>query len=68
MSLSDCEMCWDTPCTCGWKYRFYSEDSLKNLIKILNKVLEFKQQNPKSKFSNYKNPDDKKFLEYLKNI
>lgn len=22
MSLSDCSKCWDTPCTCGWGYRF----------------------------------------------
>jgi hypothetical protein len=24
MSLSDCIKCWNTPCTCGWEYRFYS--------------------------------------------
>lgn len=21
MSMSDCEKCWDTPCSCGWGYR-----------------------------------------------
>jgi hypothetical protein len=25
MALSDCEKCWDTPCTCGWDYRRRSE-------------------------------------------
>ena len=25
MALSDCEKCWDTPCTCGWEYREYSK-------------------------------------------
>ncbi|WP_300102549.1 hypothetical protein [Flavobacterium sp.] len=22
MSLSDCIMCWNTPCSCGYEYRF----------------------------------------------
>ena len=24
MALSDCEMCWNTPCTCGYKYKDWS--------------------------------------------
>jgi hypothetical protein len=27
MSLSDCEKCWYTPCTCGWGYRHMSKES-----------------------------------------
>lgn len=30
MSMSDCEKCWDTPCTCGHEYRgMRSEDRLR---------------------------------------
>ena len=23
--MSDCERCWDTPCTCGYGYRNYTK-------------------------------------------
>lgn len=32
MSLSACEKCWDTPCTCGWQYREYSIDAKMQLV------------------------------------
>ena len=32
MALSDCEKCWDTPCTCGYRYRNYSDEALAKLI------------------------------------
>ena len=31
MSLSDCEKCWETPCTCGYAYRNYSIQQRKQL-------------------------------------
>jgi len=36
MAFSDCERCWDTPCTCGWDYR---EWSLEERIKQASVVL-----------------------------
>ncbi len=32
MSLSDCEKCWSTPCTCGWEYRNYTANQKLKLI------------------------------------
>jgi hypothetical protein len=32
MSLSDCEKCWDTPCTCGHDYRDWSKDKLIEFV------------------------------------
>lgn len=23
MSMSDCGMCWESPCSCGWDYRHW---------------------------------------------
>lgn len=33
MSLSDCEKCWDTPCTCGHEYRDYSTGQMIEWIR-----------------------------------
>ena len=27
MSMSDCEKCWETPCSCGWDYRNYTKEA-----------------------------------------
>lgn len=32
MSLSDCPRCWDTPCTCGYEYRNYTEDEAVKFV------------------------------------
>lgn len=40
MSLSDCEKCWNTPCTCGYEYRNWSIPELQKQIKMLQTVLE----------------------------
>ena len=32
MSLSDCMKCWDTPCSCGWEYRKYTNAQLSSHI------------------------------------
>jgi hypothetical protein len=40
MSLSDCEKCWETPCTCGWDYIGWSEDKLKEQIEVLQNILD----------------------------
>lgn len=39
MSLSDCEKCWNTPCTCGYDYRTWSVKQLEQQIKMLQGVL-----------------------------
>lgn len=42
MSLSDCAMCWNTPCTCGHGYREWSAEKLRLQIAMLQGVLEKK--------------------------
>lgn len=32
MGLSDCQKCWETPCSCGWEYRLYTVDRLSQHI------------------------------------
>lgn len=46
MSLSDCEKCWDTPCTCGFEYILRSSKYIKDQIKMLQKVLLLKEKFP----------------------
>ncbi len=57
MSMSDCDHCWNTPCTCGWDYRNWSLEDLKKQIKMLAEVIAFKNM--------HKEMDDKEFLDYL---
>ena len=35
MALSDCEKCWDTPCTCGWAYRNWSKKDRLQLASVV---------------------------------
>lgn len=40
MSLSDCEKCWNTPCTCGYEYKKYSTSLLLTLKEVIDKELD----------------------------
>jgi hypothetical protein len=44
MSLSDCEKCWDTPCTCGHEYRKWTVAALRMQIAMLQTVLKKKEE------------------------
>lgn len=35
MSLSNCSECWDTPCTCGYEYRWMSKEARINLAAVV---------------------------------
>lgn len=39
MSLSDCEKCWETPCTCGHEWEKYSLEYLLAFRKMLDTVI-----------------------------
>lgn len=39
MGMSDCEKCWDTPCTCGHRWRARPTWYLLNLRKVLDDIL-----------------------------
>lgn len=67
MVLSDCEKCWDTPCTCGWDLRRRSVKYLEEQKAIIERVIEFKRMNPKAKYSEFgekETKDDKRFIEF----
>lgn len=51
MSLTDCPLCWDTPCSCGWEYRRYSVESLEKQVSLRLRALRFLLDNPGAKFS-----------------
>ena len=40
MAMSDCEKCWDTPCTCGWDYRNWSRERRIKQVSIVLGVSE----------------------------
>ena len=40
--MSDCEKCWETPCCCGWGYRNWDIKRLKEIIHVIQKVLDQK--------------------------
>jgi hypothetical protein len=35
MSLSDCIVCWNTPCECGHEYKDWSWERIHNLITVM---------------------------------
>ena len=35
MALSDCAKCWNTPCSCGWEYRFQSRGARMLLASVI---------------------------------
>lgn len=51
MSLSDCEKCWDTLCTCGWKWRHVPLDDLIRFQRVLGAAIAFRQARPDARFS-----------------
>jgi len=36
MGMSDCEKCWNTPCTCGWDYH---NNTKKERMKLASVIL-----------------------------
>jgi hypothetical protein len=68
LSLSGCAKCWDTPCTCGWDYRHWGVDNLEEHIQILQKILQYKRENPNVIFSGICEKDtdgDKDLMNFL---
>lgn len=51
MSMSDCEKCWDTPCTCGWDYRYWEVKQLEDQILVLQAIIDYKKANQNAKLS-----------------
>jgi len=54
MGMSDCEKCWDDPCTCGHGYRDWNITDLKEQISMLRRVLKQKQKERKQNESQSK--------------
>lgn len=40
MALSDCEKCWQTPCSCGWEYRKWQLPELTLMRDLFNRLIE----------------------------
>jgi hypothetical protein len=35
MAMSDCEKCWETPCSCGWDYRNWTFSARVSLAAVV---------------------------------
>lgn len=43
MALSDCPKCWDTPCTCGYMYKDWTDEKISDFVgNILSGVTYYK--------------------------
>ncbi len=54
MSMSDCEKCWDTPCTCGYDYIYEAPRALRAMAQLLLDVAVFNEvepANPEERFT-----------------
>lgn len=48
MALSDCPVCWDTPCRCGYEYRNWSKDELIAMRNMFQQLIDGKHKYSKS--------------------
>jgi hypothetical protein len=39
MAMSDCEKCWDTPCTCGYDYETWDTSKIVELRDVLDALV-----------------------------
>jgi hypothetical protein len=40
MSMSDCEKCWDSLCTCGWQYRKWNKKRLIEMRDMFQQLID----------------------------
>ena len=65
----NCPKCWNTPCTCGWSYRFIRLEDLKKLEQAVHRAVEYRTENPTAKFSSSgekETKDDALFMRKIK--
>ena len=68
MGLAGCPKCWDALCCCGFEYRSWSIEELRGQIRILEKIIKFKEENPNVRFS-LRYPDiesEKRFMKAIR--
>ena len=56
MSMSDCEKCWDSLCTCGWEYRHWTPGKVEALIATLFEVLDRRRRGVPDPREEYDHP------------
>lgn len=44
--MFNCGRCWDNPCTCGSDYEHLNDESLNDIIRSIEKILNKRKQNP----------------------
>lgn len=57
MAMSDCDMCWNTICTCGYLYRNYNMEHLIKMRDLFQSMID--GTNKYSKKYNEKKGEDK---------
>lgn len=49
MGMSDCAVCWETPCSCGNEYKDWTVDRIKSQIEMLTNLLKEKESKSNEK-------------------